>query len=335
MTIDLRFYTKPQKEASHQWPIEITFHSTVLWVVPFAELWTLLNRLLRTVVQEPAHLFDENGESLLQFRVSRVDLAVDSDEMDFAALSTEAQFVTRARRKAQYGLQPNWEEDELIFQETPVANYRQGAALTGFSHGKGDIMIRIYNKWLEISKNPSYKNDKRFFGTLWKQHGWNNAHDVWRTEIQLRRPVLRELTRADGRTLDTLSVPETIQALPGFLPYFLLDWLSLRIPNEDKNKWRWPVDPLWLQMVHQATHQQLAGSRQFLPPQFNAQVLARTIMGYLASFALAMHTWDDYFFTTLPDLLAAATEQTPDNVWAIIQTAMEDKSEKYHITRPF
>ena len=169
------------------------------------------------------------------------------------------------------------------------------------------------------------------------RHLLEHARTIYqhRLEIQLRRPVLRELTRADGRTLDTLSVPETMQALPGFLPYFLLDWLSLRIPNEDKNKWRWPVDPLWLQMVHQATHQQLAGSRQFLQPQFNAPVLARTIMGYLASFALAMHTWDDSFFTTLPDLLAASTEQTPEDVWAMIQTAMEEKSEKYHITRPF
>jgi hypothetical protein len=333
VSLDFRFYTQPLKEASHQWPVEITFHSTILWVIPFAELWTLVHRLLRTFVTDPAVLYDENGESLVQFRISRVDLALDTDELPFAQVDN-AQFVTRAKRRVQYGLQANWEDDETLLQETVVANYRQGAALTGFSFGKGEIMIRIYNKWNEISRNASYKHDKRFFAALWAQQGWAQTQDVWRTELQLRRPALVELALPDGRTLRHLPIPEALQALPSFLPYFLQDWLSLRLPNEEKNKWRWPLHPLWAQMVAHASGQALAGTRQLLPPQFNAQVLARTIMGYLASFALAVGEWEPTFFASLPDHLAHAIHRQPEDVWAMIQAAMEKKAEKYHIALP-
>lgn len=333
VSIDIRLYTRPTKEASHQFPVEFTLHSTILWVMPFPELWTLLSRLLRTLVTDPATLYDENGESRIQFRISRVDLALDTDELDFSQLG-EAQFVTRAKRRVQYGVQANWEDDNMVLQETPVANYRQGAIPTGYSYGKGDIMIRIYNKWNEITSNPSYKNDKRFFSTLWTQHEWDKSHDVWRTEIQLRRPVLVELTLHDGRTMPTLPVPEAIQALPSFLPYFLEEWLSLRLPNEDKNKWRWPLHPLWMQMVEKAAGQALAGRRQFLEPQFNAQVLARTIIGYLVSFALATNEWGEDFFSTLLERLAEAIHSAPEDVWDMMEFSMIKKAEKYHIALP-
>ena len=65
--------------------------------------------------------------------------------------------------------------------------------LTGFSFGKGDYMMRIYDKRLELNNNAS----KLWLTKLWTINGYpqNNEIPVWRHETQMRRPYLKRFRR--------------------------------------------------------------------------------------------------------------------------------------------
>jgi hypothetical protein len=84
--------------------------------------------------------------------------------------------------------------------------------VSGFSIGKGDIVARIYDKTLEISKS----------GKDWLYDLWGIGRDVrvWRVEFQLRREALKEFAI---ETLDDL-----INRMQGLWNYCVNDWLSVR-----------------------------------------------------------------------------------------------------------
>jgi len=65
--------------------------------------------------------------------------------------------------------------------------------LTGFSFGKGDYMMRIYDKRLELNNNAS----KLWLTRLWVANGYpdNNSVPVWRHETQMRRPYLKRFRK--------------------------------------------------------------------------------------------------------------------------------------------
>lgn len=60
--------------------------------------------------------------------------------------------------------------------------------LSGISLGKGDIMLRIYDKVLELKKSP---HKQAVFSEIWSTDAYNQ-HPVTRVEFQLRRTVLKE-----------------------------------------------------------------------------------------------------------------------------------------------
>ena len=337
LALEFRLYHGAINPKSNQWPIEITFHSTILWLIPFPELWATLHHVLRALVEDPKELYDENGESRWQFRLSRVDLAVDTDLLPMGRLE-DAEFLTRARHRSRYGTQQVPDEERQPEEALPVTNpeisFASGREVTGYRFGKGNLLIRIYNKWEEVSAKVSYKQDKRFFAQLWAQQGWDKTQDVWRIEIQLRREALHELVTADGNALTALTVPQALQALPGFLPYFLLDWLTLRQKTAHKNPARWPIHPIWEAIVTTASQSAPTGSRLLLPPQFNAEKLAQSLLGYLSSFALAIQVWDASFFDDLPDRLGDVLHLTREEVLDYLETAMIKKATTYHIALP-
>ena len=78
--------------------------------------------------------------------------------------------------------------------------YYQGRKFTGFVYGSGDDMLRIYNKTVEIKKNP----DKAFIKTLyWEHHPkYDPYKEVWRIEIQYRREKLKTIYDDKNGLLD-------------------------------------------------------------------------------------------------------------------------------------
>lgn len=137
--------------------------------------------------------------------VSRADFA-----FDFALAAADfaiEDFVSRARKDAAY---------------------RDNGALQTVAFGRGDVMVRVYDKPAEIEQ----QSGKAFFYDLWGQR-----EGVWRVEFQVRRERLHAggiddvatLSDCEGDLLRELASSHT----------------SLRRPNGDTNRSRWPCHPLW------------------------------------------------------------------------------------------
>jgi len=101
-----------------------------------------------------------------------------------------------------------------------------------FQYGKGAVVMRLYNKTVEIVHSK-----KDWMHEVWALTGrYDAAHSVWRVEAQLRGACLSELG---------IRTPAQVFADPGALLDYGLSWAQLRVPTADSTKTRWPEDPHW------------------------------------------------------------------------------------------
>lgn len=91
---------------------------------------------------------------------------------------------------------------KTIFHNDINSEYYFGNRFSGFSIGKGDELLRVYNKTLEIAQ----KKEKSFISVLaWQNNpNFNPKKNVWRMEFQLRRERLKHLL-GDNGLLDSLD----------------------------------------------------------------------------------------------------------------------------------
>lgn len=143
--------------------------------------------------------------------ISRVDFAFDYylPEIDF----TQDSFKTRSAKDGQY---------------------REKKKVQTFCFGKGDIVLRVYDKVAEIRQ----QSNKVWFFLL-----WGRRTDVWRIEWQLRKSILK---RFDIITLEDLEDQKG-----DLLRYLAEEHDTLRVPTNDSNASRWPLHPLWQDLQEQ------------------------------------------------------------------------------------
>lgn len=100
-----------------------------------------------------------------------------------------------------------------------------------FQYGKGQVVVRVYNKTREIAvKGGTWRS------ALWEScRGYRSDQDVWRFEVQLRREALKEL--------GAHSAHDAFHSLDALLGYGL-DWANLRVP-EGQSSDRWHEDERW------------------------------------------------------------------------------------------
>jgi len=133
------------------------------------------------------------------------------------------------------GFEPDAEVMEgFVCPATDDSVYRSARKVQTFTYGRGEIVVRIYNKTAELAAS----------GKGWMRDVWATCDEyrpeepVWRIEYQLRRAYLRQVgvqtvEDAFGR-LDDLWVSG-------------LDWGDLRIPK-GINTSRWEPHPAWEQL---------------------------------------------------------------------------------------
>lgn len=145
--------------------------------------------------------------------VSRADLFVDAVTCWDLSRIEDEQWVTRAHDLARYGDQ---------------------GQRSGYAVGRGgDLSLRLYDKALEIRKHG-----KAHAVRAWERSGWDGQETVWRTEVQLRRNVLREFA--------VQSVPELLARSGELWHYALEKWCRLSVPSaDDQTRSRWPMHPFW------------------------------------------------------------------------------------------
>ncbi|MFX4300675.1 hypothetical protein ACOJUR_00080 [Alicyclobacillus tolerans] len=321
--LEFRIYDQEQKEDSHQWPVEVIYRSTACWTIPFPELWAFTLSVLQTIGD-----ISIAKETFLS-RISRIDLAIDTDQFQWHA-EDRIKFVTRAKTNAQFILQAQPDEDDVDTTTSTLntTSYHVGEQFTGFTFGKGNILCRIYNKWLEISQNHSYKNAKRFFADLWQEAGWDKTRDVWRIEFQLRRAALHQFKIPDTEiTFAHADVPTGVQHIFSLLPYLLLEWITYREPNGNQNRSKWPMDTIWLHMAQTLTGYMPPSERKPLPPQYDATLLAKTLRGYLSAFAVASQiSTSAELLETLPALLAHTLSLSQEELYSMLDTEIRRKA---------
>jgi len=150
-------------------------------------------------------------------RVSRCDLCMDI-QMDMPLIDLAREAVTRARRKTEY-----YEKCE---------RHVAGRRLTGYGIGSGALMARVYDKALEITVTQ-----KQWFRTIWSANGWDGESSVIRVEFQARRKFLKEISVDSFLTL--------CERLADIWRYCTGDWLSIRVPDNDSHRYRWPLADWW------------------------------------------------------------------------------------------
>ncbi len=147
------------------------------------------------------------------YKVKEIHLATDIQGYEFTPLDFY-RFKTLSRNRTIH----DDEEKESYF-----TNYR----FTGFSFGKGDLMLRVYDKTAEINKNK-----KKGFIEVYKWQ-FNKDFDpnqrVWRIEGQIRRDKLKEL--AIGHfSLDSLE--QVLNNIPTIWKLFVERYVHKDLSNQ-------------------------------------------------------------------------------------------------------
>jgi hypothetical protein len=128
----------------------------------------------------------------------------------------------------------DFDGDCVISVSAKDATYRGDRKTQTIQYGKGDVVLRIYDKIVEIRE----QSDK-----VWLFQFWGMSENVWRIEWQVRKDVLQ---RFGLRTFEDLFAGQ------GDLLRFLAhEHDSLRVRSEDSNRSRWLPHPLWLDLVEQ------------------------------------------------------------------------------------
>lgn len=128
----------------------------------------------------------------------------------------------------------DFDQDSFVSRSTKDTQYRDSGRVQTFTFGKGDVVLRLYDKVAEIRE----QSDKVWFYLL-----WGRDEGVWRIEWQVRKPVLR---RFGIRTFQELEEQQG-----HVLRYLATEHDTLRVPNGDSNRSRWALHPLWADLrVH-------------------------------------------------------------------------------------
>jgi hypothetical protein len=165
-----------------------------------------------------------------------------------------------------------FDADSFVSLSDKDSQHRENGTVQTFTLGKGDVVLRVYDKIAEIRQQSA----KVWFHELWGQ----NDH-VWRIEWQVRKPLLK------GFLIRTFV---DLQERQGGLLHFLAESHdTLRVRTEDSNRSRWPLHPLWIDLqqriavLHMLETKRMDGKELVLDERLMR--LTISIYGYLKRMA--------------------------------------------------
>jgi hypothetical protein len=125
-------------------------------------------------------------------------------------------------------------EDDFVTLSSKDAQHREDGQIQTFTFGKGDVVLRVYDKVVEIAQQS---------GKVWLYELWGQKESVWRIEWQVRKEVLR---RFGIRALADLKA-----GLKPLLQYLAIRHDTLRMRVGDSNRARRPLHRLWVDLQRQ------------------------------------------------------------------------------------
>jgi hypothetical protein len=144
----------------------------------------------------------------------------------------------------------DFDEESVVSLSASDSKHRRDRRLRGVAFGQSDVRLRIYDKVAEIAESSA---------KVWFFDLWGRKDDVWRIEWQVRKEVLR---RFGIRT-----VSELVGGQGDVLRYLATEHDTLRVPTEDENRSRWPLNPLWTDLQAQIETLPAQGVYREIDPQ--------------------------------------------------------------------
>ncbi len=245
----------------------VQFSSEALWSIGLDRLVVRFDDWRRSMRFQP----------IRREKVSRADWAFDYDypEIEFRV----EQFVSRATK------------DNI---------WRENTVLQSFQFGKGDVVVRVYDKAAEIEQ----KSGKAWFHPL-----WGRKAGVLRIEFQVRGD------RLHAAGIDTLEDLKHFQG--DLLRELAQGHTTLRRPGADHNRSRWPLHRLWRALRDDIAALPQSGLIRHIDPRMpldwrlhkQLQALYGSLKGIAAVLALREGKTDaptfDAVLGALPALLAS------------------------------
>jgi hypothetical protein len=160
--------------------------------------------------------------AILDERVRRLDLAADVVNFDLRGIDPRA-FAIHHRTGC-----------------TDIATLKQywkRGMRTGFVLGKGDALVRLYDKTehLRLGLDDVKADDER---DIWRFGGWNGTDDVTRVEFQFRGNLLKEL--------DLRNPDACIEKLDSVWAYGIAKWVRIIEIGSATRRDRCRTDARWL-----------------------------------------------------------------------------------------
>ncbi len=118
--------------------------------------------------------------------------------------------------------------DQVLTLACKDSQHREDRTLQTMQFGRDDVVLRIYDKIAEIAQQS---------GKVWLFGLWGTSENVWRIEWQARKALLKRF--------GLRSVQDLVEGQGDALRYLCEDHDTLRVPNGDSNRSRWPLHPLW------------------------------------------------------------------------------------------
>jgi hypothetical protein len=157
------------------------------------------------------------------------------------------------------------------------AAVHQGRRLSGFQFGKDEVLARVYDKTLELTKS----------GKRWVWDIWGDAVDeerpVWRLEFQFKRETVKRFQFADAA--------EVLWGLQDLWHYATSTWMSYRSPTGDARERRWPVDPAWDEVRKIEIVPSMTGLVRRREKELSEERTLRLMQGCLTSLAALHGCW--------------------------------------------
>ncbi len=187
--------------------------------------------------------------------------------------STRRESVSRADWAFDFHV-PNadFDADHFVSRATKDCTWRKHKGTQTIQFGTTETLVRVYDKVSEINEQG---------GKSWFFQLWGVSEDVWRIEVQVRGLRLK----AGGiRNLDDLS------CMSGdLLREILGTHTSLRAPTKDPNRSRWPIAPIWRELLASINNLPQTGLVASYDPQqdldFRIRKVAQGVYGYLKQLA--------------------------------------------------
>jgi hypothetical protein len=167
----------------------------------------------------------------------------------------------------------DFDEDSFVTTAEKDSQHRKNGKVQTFTFGRGDLVLRVYNKSDEVEEASA----KYWLHLFWQ----GETENIWRVEWQVRKEILK---RFGLRTFQDL-----FDGYGDVLRYLVSEQTSLRVKTEDSNRSRWPLHPLWTLLSEQIDQLPAQGVyREVDPKAMLDETLIRvaiSMQGYLKKVA--------------------------------------------------